>query len=63
MKFYIENHEGTKVFEGTQEECQAEMTRLILHEDGYWYMFDETDHDQPWQEGGLEEMSGLLQAE
>ena len=62
MKFYIENHEGKQVFEGTQVECEAEMNRLVLSgEEGYWRMFDETDHDEAWQEGGLVELAASQQ--
>jgi len=63
MKFYIENHEGKQVFEGTQVECEAEMNRLVLSgEEGYWRMFDETDHDEAWQEGGLVELAASQQS-
>ena len=57
MNFYIENQNGEKVYEGTQEECTAEIDRLINSDEyGYWRMFDETDPNEPWQEGGLVEV-------
>ena len=57
MKFYIENQNGEKVYEGTQEDCTKEIDRLISSSEyGYWQMFDETDPNETWQEGGLVEV-------
>ena len=56
MNFYIENQNGEKVYEGTQEACTNEIDRLINSEEGYWFLFDETDPDEAWQEGGLVEV-------
>lgn len=61
MKFYIENQNGEKIYEGTQEDCTKEIDRLIDSGDGYYFLFDETDPNEAWQEGGLVEVKEKME--